>query len=89
MEDNKNWIYVGMAVVAVVAIIGLSFFYNTPNTAKQTQTPVNQNTGQNQVTNNQPAVNTDIDSLLNDLDSQENQVNQSLNDQPADVLSDN
>jgi peptidoglycan hydrolase CwlO-like protein len=86
MENNKNWIYVVMAVVAIAAIIGLSFFYGTPKTV--TQMPVNQNTGQGQTTDNQTTANSDIDSLLNDLDSQENQVNQSLNDQPADVLAD-
>jgi hypothetical protein len=88
MENNKNWIYVGMAGVAIVGMIGLSFFYGTPNTSKQTKIPVNQNTGQNQTINNQPATNNDIDSLLNELDNQESQVNQSLNDQPADVLAD-
>jgi peptidoglycan hydrolase CwlO-like protein len=88
MENNKNWIYVGMAVVAIVAIIGLSFFYNTPSTTKQNQVTVNQNKVQNQVTSSVTPANEDIDALLNDLDSQENQVNQSLNDQAVDVLAD-
>jgi preprotein translocase subunit SecF len=85
MENNKNWLYVGLAALTIIGIIGFSFLSN-PNIDRQTQSSVGQT--QNQTVVEQPATSADIDALLNDLDFQENQVNQSLSDQPVDVLSD-
>jgi len=84
MENNKDWLYVGLATLTIIGIIGFSIL-NNPNTDRSTQL---KGQTQNQATIEQSTQSTDIDTLLNDLDFQENQVNQSLNDQPIDVLSD-
>ncbi|MFA5368483.1 MAG: hypothetical protein WC303_00560 [Candidatus Paceibacterota bacterium] len=84
MENNKDWLYVGLATLTIIGIIGFSIL-NNPNIDRSTQS---KEQAQNQATIEQSTQSTDIDTLLNDLDFQENQVNQSLNDQPIDVLSD-
>jgi predicted PurR-regulated permease PerM len=90
--QNKKWPWI-VGAVAVVGILiyfvidgGGSLVNNWSSITEFQNTNLNQTNQTN--SNNSSTENKDIDNLLNQLDLEESRVNQSLNDTPIDIMTD-